>query len=71
MAMSDSNRRNLAAELPNTFSLDEVLAVAQQHPFYNSTVQYPLSNAEIDLILNKTDESINLESFAIIEKKDM
>ncbi|KAE8380410.1 hypothetical protein BDV26DRAFT_279488 [Aspergillus bertholletiae] len=55
------------------YSLDEVLRVAQKHPFYNPDVQFPPHPEDIPQIIKSSDlpNGSNLCRYRIIKKKDI
>lgn len=58
----------------NTFSLNEILAIARIHPFYTAHVQYPpdVETIQAALDLAAADQSApDLRSLPLTTKKDM
>lgn len=55
------------------YSLEEVLRVAQIHPFYNPAVQFPPHPKDIPQIIQSGDlpKGSDLSRYKIIKKKDM
>ena len=59
---------------PESYSLAEVLAVADIHPFYNSEVQYPPQPDAIQHAresATKTATEVNLHTRPMVTKKDL
>ncbi|KAK6837668.1 hypothetical protein RU639_001335 [Aspergillus parasiticus] len=59
---------------PTTFSLKEVLAVAEIHPFYNPAVEYPPTPETIKSAIELADKrstDIDLSSLPLVSKKDL
>lgn len=69
--------RELALDVPRKgpFDISDVIAIASQHPFYSSQHKYPLSRQEVDEIVSRKPQSVNIISaltkLPITQKHDM
>lgn len=57
-----------------SFSLSEVLAVANRHPFYNPEIQYPLDETALQAVRDwavKNQTGVDLRSQPLLHKNDM
>lgn len=56
------------------YLLEEVLVVAQQHPFYNSSIRFPPTSQELLSLLQDppvTLSKLELQSFPVVSKADI
>ena len=62
--------------MAGTFKLEQVLAVANKHPFYSSVHEYPLTPEDVEKVLSEetSSEADSIESLSqlpITRKEDM